>query len=53
MNIELNAAEQEALKKILESYLSELRLEVAATKRDTSSLHVEEDVVKVLLKKVS
>ncbi len=53
MIIELSAAEQDLLKKILDSYLSELRLEVAATKRSTSSLHEEEDLVKGLQKKVS
>lgn len=53
MIIEVSATERDLLKKILDSYLSELRLEVAATKRDTSSLHGEEDLVKGLLKKVS
>lgn len=53
MNLEVSAAEQDLLKKILDSYLSELRLEVAATKRSTSSLHEEEDLVKGLQKKVS
>jgi hypothetical protein len=53
MAIEVSATEQELLKKILNSYLSELRLEVAATKRDTSSLHEEEKLVEGLIKKVS
>jgi hypothetical protein len=53
MTVEMNVAERDILKKILESYLSELRLEVAATKRDTASLHEEEELVKGLLKKVS
>ena len=53
MIIELSAAERDLLKKILDSYLSELRLEVAATKRDTSSLHGEEELLKGLQKKVS
>ncbi len=53
MTIQLNLAEQNLLKKILDSYLSELRQEIAATKRDTSPLHAEEDLVKELKKKVS
>jgi len=53
MNIEINAIEQDLLKKILSSYLSELRLEVAATKRGTSSLHEEEGIVKGLQEKIS
>jgi hypothetical protein len=53
MVIELSLAERELLKKILESYLSELRHAIAATKRDTSNLHGEEDLVKALQKKVS
>ncbi|MGW8178033.1 MAG: hypothetical protein ACWGQW_04465 [bacterium] len=53
MVLELNARERDLLKKILESYLSELRLEVAATKRGTSSLHEEEDALVGLLKRMS
>lgn len=53
MIMELSAAERDVLKKIIDSYLSELRLEVAATKRGTSSLHEEEEVVKGLQKKIS
>jgi hypothetical protein len=53
MVIELSLAERELLKKILESYLSELRQAIAATKRNTSNLHGEEDLVKALQKKVS
>lgn len=53
MSIDVSAAERELLKKILNSYLSELRLEIAATKRDTSSLHEEEKLVDGLIKKVS
>lgn len=53
MILEMSAAERDLLKKILDSYLSELRLEVAATKRDTSGLHGEEEMVKGLQKKVS
>ena len=53
MILEVNAAERDQLKKMLDSYLSELRLEIAATKRSTSSLHEEEELVKGLQKKVS
>jgi hypothetical protein len=53
MTIELSAAERDLLKKILDSYLSELRLDIAATKRGTSPLHEEEEVVKGLQKKLS
>jgi len=51
--IELSATERDLLKRILDAHLSELRLEIAATKRDTSSLHQEEELVKGLQKKVS
>ena len=40
-------------RRILDSYLSELRHEIAATKRGTSRLHEEEDAVTGLQKKVS
>ncbi len=53
MMLELSSAERELLKKVLDSYLSELRQAIAATKRDTSPLHAEEDLVKGLQKKVS
>lgn len=53
MTIEVSAAERDLLKKIIDTYLSELRLEIAATKRDTSSLHEEEKMVNGLLKKLS
>jgi hypothetical protein len=53
MVIEVSAEERDLLKKILDSYLSELRLEIAATKRGTSSLHEEEGIVVGLLKRVS
>ena len=46
MTIELDQAEQVLLKKIVASYLSELRLTIAATRRGTSGLHAEEDMVK-------
>jgi hypothetical protein len=53
MKIEVSVAERNLLKKILDSYLSELRQAIAATKRDTSHLHAEENLVKELQKKVS
>jgi len=53
MMTELSVAERDLLKKILGSYLSELRQAIAATKRDTSHLHAEEDLVKALQRKVS
>jgi hypothetical protein len=52
MTIELNAAERSLLKKILDSYLSELRQAIAATKRDTSPLHDEENMIKGLQQKL-
>ena len=53
MTMELSTAERDLLKKILDSYLSELRQAIAATKRDTSPLHAEENLVKDLQKKVA
>jgi hypothetical protein len=53
MMIEVSAMERDLLKKILDSYLSELRQAIAATKRETSPLHAEENVVKGLQKKVA
>ena len=53
MPIELSANEIVLLKKVLDSYLSELRLEIVETKHDKTSLHEEEEVVKGLLQKVS
>jgi hypothetical protein len=51
--IEVSATERDLLKKILDAYLAELRHAIAATKRDTSALHQEEDLVKELQKKVA
>ena len=51
--IEMSRVERALLAKILDSYLAELRQEIAATKRDTSDLHAEELSVKSLQKKVS
>ncbi len=53
MIMEMSVAERDVVKKMIDSYLSELRLEIAATKRDTSSLHEEEELLKELQKKVS
>ena len=53
MTIELSAAERSLLKKVLDSYLSELRQAIAATKRDTSPLHDEENMIKGLQQKLS
>jgi hypothetical protein len=41
------------LRKILDSYLSELRQEIAATKRNTSPRHDEENLIKGLQQKLS
>ncbi len=51
--LEISRVEQGLLMKILNSFLAELRQEIAATKRETSDLHAEEMSVNNLLKKVS
>lgn len=53
MVIELSPQERDVLKKVLDSYLSELRHVIAATKRDTAQLHTEENLVKDLQRKLS
>ena len=53
MNIELNEVERALVKKTMESYLSELRLEIRETKGDKSTLHKEEELLKGLIQKVS
>ena len=53
MTIEISVAERHLLAKILDSYLAELRHEIAATKRDTSRLHEEENLVNELKRKLS
>jgi hypothetical protein len=53
MTIELSSAERTLLRKILDSYLSELRQAIAATKRDTSPLHDEENLIKALQARLS
>jgi|WetSurMetagenome_2_1015567.scaffolds.fasta_scaffold351787_2 hypothetical protein len=53
MNIEVNDKERDVLKKAVESYLSETRLEVRETKGDKSGLHEEENLLRGILKKLS
>jgi len=53
MMIEVSMAERDLLMKILDSYLSELRGAIAATKRDTLPLHAEENLINGLQKKFS
>ena len=53
MTIQLSVAERELLTKILSSYLGELRQAIAATKRDTASLHAEEELIVELQMKLS
>jgi hypothetical protein len=52
MNIDLTHPERNLLLKILDSYLSELRHDIAATKRDTATLHTEERLIKELQHKL-
>ncbi len=53
MMMEMATKERDLFRNNLDSYLSELGLEVAATKRSTSSLHEEEEMVTGLQKKVA
>ena len=53
MPIDLTLPECELLQKVLASYLSELRTEIAATKRDTGRLHAEETMIIELQRKFS
>ncbi len=53
MQIEVSAEEKTIIKKALDSYLSELRLEIVETKHDKTALHAEENLVKNLLQKVA
>lgn len=53
MILDLTVPERDLLKKILDSYLSELRNDIAATKRETASLHVEENLIKELQRKLA
>ena len=51
MMMDFAVAERDLVKRVLESYLSELRLEIRETKGDKVSLHQEEDLVKNLIKR--
>jgi hypothetical protein len=53
MMIDLTVEERDLLMKILDSYVSELRLDIAATKRRTSPLHADEELINVLQRKLS
>jgi hypothetical protein len=53
MNIEVSDKERDLLKKAVEAYLSETRLEVRETKGDKSTLHEEENILKELLQKLA
>jgi hypothetical protein len=55
MILELDAKEKEVLKQVLESFETELRGEIVKTdvKQFRDTLHVEEEVIKDLLKKVA
>ena len=55
MILELDTKEKEVLKQVLESFETELRGEIVKTdvKQFRDTLHVEEEVVKDLLKKVA
>jgi hypothetical protein len=52
MTFELSDIEIDLIKRVLESHLSELRLEIRETKGDKLSLHGEEDLIKTLIKKL-
>ncbi|HYX64690.1 MAG TPA: hypothetical protein VE935_10760 [Burkholderiales bacterium] len=52
-SIQLSVPERDLLQKVLASYLSELRHEIAATKRATSPLHAEEKLIDQLKRKLS
>ncbi len=52
MMLEMGVAERDLVKRVLESHLSELRLEIRETKGDKVSLHAEEDLVKDLIKRL-
>jgi len=53
MTIDLTHAECDLLAKVLASYLSELRTGIAATKRDTASMHAEERLINELQQKLA
>jgi phage-related minor tail protein len=51
--VDFSQSELVLIKKALDSYLSELRLEIVETKHDKKGLHDEEELVKGLIKKIS
>ena len=53
ITIDLTVAECDLLKKVLDSYLSELRTEIAATKRATRELHEEETMIEEVQRKLA
>jgi hypothetical protein len=53
MNLALNNTEGNLLKRVLTSFLSELRLEIRETKGDKTTLREEELQIKELLQKLS
>jgi hypothetical protein len=53
MNVDLTVPERDLLRKVLDSYLSELRTDIAATKRDTASMHAEETMINELQRKLA
>jgi hypothetical protein len=53
MTLDLTVAECDLLRKVLDSYLSELRTDIAATKRDTGRMHAEETMINELQRKLS
>ena len=53
MNVDLTLAERDLLSKVLDSYLSELRTDIAATKRDTGRMHAEETMINELQRKLA
>lgn len=55
MTVDLNEKEKELLKEVLESYLSDLRVEIVKTEdhRWKPILHEKEDMIKRLIEKLS
>jgi uncharacterized protein YlaN (UPF0358 family) len=53
MNVDLTLPECDLLRKVLDSYLSELRTDIAATKRDTGRMHADETMINELQRKLA
>ncbi|HEX6792511.1 MAG TPA: hypothetical protein VF304_01560 [Casimicrobiaceae bacterium] len=53
MNVDITLPECDLLRKVLDSYLSELRADIAATKRDTGRMHAEEAMINELKRKLA